>query len=87
MKPQILKKIDYKGCPVYIRKMGTMFEYLVIFKDELYSNYLIISPGLTRIWSGVYTKKQLENCVSLTMKGAEVTIEALIKKHRKYRKK
>jgi len=79
-KIEILKKIEYKKHPIYIRKIGNMFEYMVIFKNELYSNHIVINrPLLTEMLNVDYTERQLRDCVALAIKGAKITIDELIK--------
>ena len=78
MKVEVLQKLEYKGCPVYIRKIGNLFEYLVIFQNELYSNYIDIKSDWYRIFlKDEYTKKQLENIIKLVLVMAHKTIDKL----------
>ena len=77
MKIEVLKKIDHKGCPIYIRKLDTLFEYLIIYKGELYSNYFDITPTHE---GQQYSEKQLEGIVKLVLMTACKVIEELIKK-------
>lgn len=77
MKIEVLKKIDHKGHPIYIRKIAHLFEYLIVYKGELYSNYFNIKPSWYRRH---YTEKQLESIVKLVLMTACKVIDALKKK-------
>lgn len=76
MKIEILKKIDYRGCPIYIRKIGKLFEYLLVYKGEIYSNYFDIKPD----WFRDYSEKQFKDIVKLVLIAAHKTIDELKKK-------
>jgi len=74
-----LKRYKYRDYLVYIRQFDFIFEYLIIFRGELYSNYCRISPKLwRRCLSNPYTEKQFNNSVLLVQKIAEQTIDELI---------
>ena len=77
---------SHKGCPIYIRRLDTRFEYLVIYKNQLYSNYFDMRPSwLRRIFFAadeekLYTKKHRNDILNLVIKGAHITIDELKKK-------
>jgi len=82
VKIQVLKKIDYKDVPIYIRKIDTIFEYLIIFKGELFSQYFNIQP--TKIRGAIalledYSEKELENTLKFIYISATKTIDELKK--------
>jgi len=81
MKIEVIKKIEYKGCPIYIRKIGKLFEYLVIYKGELYEEYFDIKPSKIRSSPLLkdYSKKQLDNIVKMVYFAAYKTIDKLKK--------
>ena len=84
MKIEVVKKIDYKGCPIYIRKIGKLFEFLVFYNNELYSQYVDISPVWWRKFlKEKYTREQLDNIVKLLLISAQKTIDELRKKKAK----
>jgi len=81
IKIQVLKKIEYKKIPIYIRRLDTLFEYLVLFNNQLYSNYIIAEPGLLKQFSKEkYSEKQLTSIVGMLIHGAHTTIDELLKK-------
>ena len=42
---EVLKAIPYRGIMVYLRRINDdIFEYLIPYKGEIYSDYLIITP-------------------------------------------
>lgn len=81
MRIEVIKKFDYKGCPIYIRRMDTLFEYLVIYKGELYEEYFDIKPSKIRQSPLLkdYSKKQLDNIVKMVYFAAYKTIDKLKK--------
>lgn len=77
MKIEVLKKIDYRRNPIYIRRIGNLFEYLIIHKGEIYSNYFDIKPNWFR---HRYSEKQLKDIVKLVLMVSYKTIDGLLKK-------
>ena len=75
---EVLKRIDYKGCPIYIRQLDTLFEYLLIYNNRLYSQYIEIAPEWYRRFFRIpYSKKQLDASLKLSISGACATIDKL----------
>ena len=71
-----LKAMPYKGNMVYIRMIGTeIFEYLVIFNNQIYSSYMVIKPKLGCV---KLTKDEIAQSMALIWAGAEATIDALL---------
>ena len=79
MKIEVLKKIEHKGCPIYIRRLDTLFEYLIIYKGELFSEYFDIKPSKIRSSPLLkdYSKKELDNIVKMVYFAAYKTIDKL----------
>lgn len=75
---QLLQKSDYEGCPVYIFMIdGKIFLYLVLYKNEPYIGYNLITPekGKKKL-----TKDQIAQCGALIFTGAITTIDTLLEK-------
>lgn len=73
---QTLKVLPYRECPVYIRVIsGTIFTYDLIFKNELYSSYIIIRPrkGQTKL-----SDTEISQAGALIMTGAMTTIDTML---------
>jgi len=73
---KVLKALPYKGSMVYIRMIGEdIFEYLVVFNGEIYSNYLIMRPkkGIVKL-----TENEINQSVALIFSGAVATIDTLL---------
>ena len=71
-----MKVIPYKGCMVYIRRIGLeMFEYLLIFNNQIYSSYWLIKPDKEK---KNLTKGQISTAGALAMAGACTTIDVLL---------
>src|SRR3990167_3414258 len=72
----MLRAIPYKGNNVYIRMIDKdIFEYLAVFKNEIYSSYLIIKPkkGATKL-----TKDEIQQAGALILNGAFATLDMLL---------
>ena len=82
-KYRLLRKVGYKGGLVYIRNIGQMFEYMIVYEGELYTNFVIVRPQWWRnlLFENPYTEKQEENTVQLLLGIANKTIDELIKKY------
>lgn len=79
MKIRTLKTSSHRGCPIYIRNLGNVFEYLAIVRNEVYSaNIVVIKKPLQRIFGKDYTPKQLADSTSYVLKMAETTIDLLL---------
>jgi len=72
----ILKALLYKDSMVYIRKIkDDIFEWLLVFKGEVYSSYLIMKPkkGETKL-----TPEEISQTAELLWSGATTTIDTLL---------
>lgn len=46
---KVLTVMSYKDCPIYVRMIGkSTFIWDVIFENQLYSSYMVITPGKGR---------------------------------------
>jgi len=73
---KVLRVVPYHDCPVYIRMIGPeIFMYDLIFKNQMYSSYIVIKPakGKTKL-----TKKEIEQGMLLINAGAQATIDTLL---------
>ena len=72
---QVLKALPYKGNMVYVRRIGKeIFEYLVVFKGEIYTSYMVIAP---RTGQTSLSKDEISQSAELLWAGAETTIDTL----------
>jgi len=63
---------------VYIRRIGIeIFEYLLVFKKQIYSSYLIITPSKGK---KSLTEDEVNQAGALAMSGAVATIDFLLGK-------
>ena len=84
-KIRTLKTSDYRGCPIYIRNLGDVFEYLAVVKNEIYSaNIVVIRRPLQRLLGRDYTARQLADTTSYVLKMAETTIDLVLEKQGKH---
>jgi hypothetical protein len=72
----VLRVMRYKEIPVYIRKFNDdIFTYDVIYKNELYSSYMVFTPKSNQT---KLSKKEIESASSLLWAGAVATINGLL---------
>lgn len=73
---KVLKAIPYKGHMMYVRMIGTdLFEWLVVFNNQIYSSYMVITPDKTK---NKLTKKEVMQAAGILWAGAEATIDTLL---------
>ena len=80
MRINVLKKMEYRRVPVYIRHFQYVFEYVIIWKKELYTIPHVFRPAWYRRVlpeKYQYTEKQLEEAVILLVAGAQAKIDLL----------
>lgn len=73
---KVLKAMPYKGVMVYIRRINQdIFEYIVPYKGQIYSSYLIMKPkkGKTKLSKGEVAKS-----AAVIFAGATATIDNFI---------
>ena len=82
-KIQVIKELKYRTCPILIRRLDTRFEFLVIYRKKIYSQYIDIKPTWYRTLffedEKVYTEKELGNIAGLLYRLACQTIDKLKK--------
>lgn len=78
------KKVEYRGCPIYLRRIGTMFEYFVIIRNELYSYYIEVNPErymkflhFVGVAKDLYTTKQKNANLIFVQKMAESVVDTI----------
>jgi len=73
---KVLKAILYKSHMIYVRMIGTdYFEYLLEYKGEIYSSYIIIKP---RGNHSKLSQSEIGECMALIYTGAEATLDQLL---------
>lgn len=65
----------YRGCRYYIRNFESVFEYLVIIKDELYTWHSVITKSP---FKKDYTKKQLEDIIKVVTVFVKTTVDVVL---------
>lgn len=68
-----LQALPYRGCMIYIRRIDvTLFEYLVVFKEQIYSQSyeVILGKG-----SKDLSKEKVARAASWAMAGACTTVD------------
>lgn len=79
-KVYVSKKTEYKDCPIIVRKIGDMFEYLLIYDNDIYSDFVIYKG----VWwrrlfpdGHRFTSQEIENLAKILVSGACDTIDKL----------
>ncbi len=73
---KVLKVMPYKGVMVYLRQVdGEIFEFIIPFKKEIYSSYLIITP---RKGTKKLNKSEVAQAAGLIFASAVTTIDFLL---------
>lgn len=74
-KMTVLKVMPYKGCPVYLRRIGEdYFEYLLVFEGQIYADYFLFLPEKGK---KVLTEKQVNGAAGIAFAAATATIDVL----------
>ena len=82
MKIQILRQSKHKSHTIYIRRLDTLFEYLVIYNKKLYSSYIEARPAwYKKLMNEPYTEDELKNVVGVLITMAQSTINKLIEEN------
>lgn len=83
MKITVLRRTEYKGCPVYILRLGIIFQYLFIFENELYQDHMYWKPRWFVRFAAffrfrpLYTKDEQEEGEGIILNGALSSIDIL----------
>ncbi len=71
----VLKAMPYKGIMIYLRQVdGEIFEFIIPFKGEIYSSYLIIKTESGR----KHTKLEVAKSAALIFASAVTTVDFLL---------
>ena len=77
----VLKAIPYREIMVYLRRIDMdIFEYIIPFKGEIYSSYLIIKPSKGK---KEMSKDEVNQAAALVLQSAVTTIDFLTGKTKK----
>ena len=84
MKITTYKPEEYRGCPVYIRRIGTMFEFLAVVHGSIYTDNVEIDPDPKhKDEAEPYTNEQIQYIQKYLSSMAAATIDALFDKKEK----
>lgn len=79
---QIVAKTKYKGCPIYIRRLDKRFEFLLIYKNELYSEYILLVPEWLKVFKeNPFSEKEIKDVAIILIGKAQDLITKLKKKN------
>ena len=73
---RVLKALPYRDCMIYLRMIDKdIFTYDLIYDNQLYSSYMIITPkkGKTKL-----SDDEINQCAALILSGATSTIDTLM---------
>jgi len=73
---KLLKVIPYKGCMVYLRRIGIdYFEFLIVFNRQIHTAYYVLTLDDSK---KDLTSSQVAQAGALAMAGACTTIDVLL---------
>ena len=85
MEIRTFKSGEYRGCNIYFRNIGTMFEYFAIVNTQLYSANIVAIPRLSRrgvhaIYSKfpLYTESQISGAIKCLSTMARTTVDLIL---------
>jgi len=68
---QIIKETKYKGCPIYIRRLDKHFEFLIIYKNKIYSDYITVVPKWYQVlMADPFSKEEVQNIAAILISKA-----------------
>lgn len=77
-----IRRVEYKDHPIILRQIGfDMFEYLFVWKEEIYTTYVLYSPPL---WRWIlparfrHSQKSLKTINEMLMSSASATLDTLL---------
>jgi len=73
---KVLKALPYKKIMIYLRQINEdIFEYIIPFKGEIYSSYLIITPKKSK---NKLTEDEINQAAALILVSATATVDYLL---------
>lgn len=79
MKITTYKPEEYRGCPVYIRRIGTLFEYLTVVRGFIYTDNVEVKPKVgRRMLKDPYTSEEIQYAQKYLSAMAAATIDNLL---------
>lgn len=89
MRITILRRTEYKGCPVYALRFATVFQYFFYCKGKLYQDHIFVTPRrIPRILyflhligdDRLYSKDEIDSFEEVILNGALTSIDKLNEK-------
>ena len=81
MKIIVLKVKKIEGNMVYIRRIGHLFEYMLVYRGKIYQHYMDVKPRFLLS----YNENELNAIIRVLLTAATKVLKAL-KNERKYKK-
>lgn len=76
----VMKVSHYRGSPIYIRNIDdTMFEYLLIFNNQIYSDWIEVTPSEG---NDHLTEEDRKKSAGVVFAAATTTVDTLIEKYK-----
>lgn len=78
---KVFKTTKYRNIKVIYRQIGEIFEYLVPFRNNIYSTHIRIRPKWhRRVLKNPYTEKDLQAILITLEKASQETIKTILKR-------
>jgi len=84
---KVLRKTEYRGCPVYALQFANAFQYLFIYGNEIWQHHAFYPRKWWRVigeWLGVcdlYSEEDMAHGEEIILNGAINSIDALMEKN------
>ena len=84
MKITVLRKMQYEGTFIYIMQFEYVFQYLFVWKNEIYQEHIFLKPRIWRkfLWRigwivTPFTKDMLDQAEEVILSGAMKSIDTM----------
>ena len=82
----ILRKVEYKNSWVYVLQFHRIFQYLLVYKGEIFQNHIVMTGGSSWIYRILwvagrrphpFTKDEIDEGTTVILNAAMTTIDTL----------
>jgi hypothetical protein len=82
------KKLEYRDCPIYIRRHDEMWEYLTVMNNEIYTASIVAKKsGFKNVMGKDYSAKEISDITQYMIAMAQTTIDQVLGEEKPTKKK
>lgn len=79
MQIRTLNVQEYRGCTIYYRSIGTVFEYIAVVRGKVYTSHITIRKTPWQLVTGRdHSEKELANIIKYLARYAETTVDYVL---------